>query len=128
MRYGSAWIILALGFSPCLWAEPRPAYPYAVTLDGGYGRPVATAGFSGRLASGTDGALDLEYRGWDCLGLGVGLNYLAVNQDGFSEGLGSLDLFARLVPFGRATWEPYALLGVGSLVAARLGWLAPSPS
>ena len=119
MRYRYAWITLALCLSRCLRASSQaPDYPFAVTVDGDFGRPVATAGFSGRMATGVGGALELEYRGWDRLGVGVSFNDLVVSQDAFSEGMQSLDLFARLVPFGRATCEPYALLGLGSVVAA----------
>jgi hypothetical protein len=86
---------------------------YAITLDGGYGDPFDSQGYSGRAASGLDGSVAFEYQNWDCLSLGVMYSQLGIQQDSISMSLGSLDVFARCMPFGRGSVEPYVLLGLG---------------
>lgn len=100
-----------------LVAEATPP-PYYLTLSEAYGRPFASAGFSGRQAYGLGSSLSFEYRAWDYLSVGAVYDHLSIIQHPtFFLNVDNLDLMARVLPF-RGPIEPYALLSAGTDISS----------
>lgn len=105
---------LSLGISSALYsADKATSQPYYLTLSEAYGRPFATADFSGKKSYGVSTTLSFEYRHCDMLSLGASYEYLSLLMDPTVLSMNGLDIFGRVMPFGKAIWEPYGLLGAG---------------